>query len=170
MGKIVDLDPRKRQKWKTGHNAPGQLRPHARRRSRQRKGISRIASIAFITAFALFNISHNVPLIHGCDIKGNISHNTGQRIYHLPGQEYYDETRINYFDGERWFCSEEAAREAGWRKAHSEQKPTRGLAFLSDFLDRETVLALLVGIIVGPLAYFAVSKVIGRRPTKTKRT
>ncbi|MGO7590043.1 hypothetical protein [Rhizobium leguminosarum] len=42
------------------------------------------------------------------------------------------------------------------------------MAFLSDFLDQETVLGLLVGIVVGSLAYFAVSKLIGRRPTKTK--
>lgn len=25
----------------------------------------------------------------GCNIKGNISLNTGERIYHVPGQEYY---------------------------------------------------------------------------------
>jgi hypothetical protein len=53
----------------------------------------------------------------GCDIKGNISLKTGERIYHVPGQTYYDETRIDRRQGERWFCSEEAARAAGWRKA-----------------------------------------------------
>ena len=52
----------------------------------------------------------------GCDIKGNISIN-GERIYHVPGQKYYDAPRINLLKGERWFCSEEAARKAGWRKA-----------------------------------------------------
>ncbi len=36
-----------------------------------------------------------------CNIKGNISLNTGERIYHIPGQEYYDETRISWRDGER---------------------------------------------------------------------
>ncbi|MER8734712.1 hypothetical protein NKH28_34055 [Mesorhizobium sp. M1227] len=53
----------------------------------------------------------------GCGIKGNISYNTGEKIYHVPGQEYYWETRINLLKGERWFCSEEAARKAGWRKS-----------------------------------------------------
>lgn len=30
----------------------------------------------------------------GCAIKGNISIDTGERIYHVPGQRYYDATRI----------------------------------------------------------------------------
>ncbi len=52
----------------------------------------------------------------GCVIKGNISAK-GQRIYHLPGQAWYDRTRIHTARGERWFCSEAEARAAGWRKA-----------------------------------------------------
>ncbi|KWV56679.1 hypothetical protein AS026_33065 [Rhizobium altiplani] len=52
-----------------------------------------------------------------CNIKGNISLNNGERIYHVPGQEYYDETRVSRSHGERWFCSEADARAAGWRKA-----------------------------------------------------
>ena len=51
-----------------------------------------------------------------CRIKGNISSN-GTRIYHLPGQEHYARTRISDAKGERWFCSEAAARAAGWRRA-----------------------------------------------------
>ncbi|MGG7568516.1 thermonuclease family protein [Rhodovulum sp. DZ06] len=51
----------------------------------------------------------------GCAIKGNISGN-GQ-IYHMPGQADYDRTRISAKRGERWFCSEEEARAAGWRRA-----------------------------------------------------
>lgn len=50
-----------------------------------------------------------------CAIKGNISGNG--RIYHMPGQEHYDRTRINPPDGERWFCTEAEARAAGWRRA-----------------------------------------------------
>ena len=53
----------------------------------------------------------------GCDIKGNISQNTGERIYHVPGQRYYAETRISRHYGEQWFCSEDEARKAGWRKS-----------------------------------------------------
>lgn len=52
-----------------------------------------------------------------CRIKGNISLNTGERIYHVPGQDHYDETRISPGKGERWFCSEQEARAAGWRKS-----------------------------------------------------
>ena len=52
-----------------------------------------------------------------CEIKGNISINTGERIYHVPGQEHYWETKISPQYGERWFCSEAEARAAGWRKA-----------------------------------------------------
>lgn len=55
----------------------------------------------------------------GCNIKGNISINTGERIFHVPGQRYYDATRISPEYGERWFCSEQEARRAGWRKARS---------------------------------------------------
>ncbi|RUW85321.1 thermonuclease family protein [Mesorhizobium sp. M1E.F.Ca.ET.063.01.1.1] len=53
----------------------------------------------------------------GCNIKGNISVSSGEHIYHLPGQEHYDETVISPGKGERWFCSEDEARAAGWRKA-----------------------------------------------------
>lgn len=51
-----------------------------------------------------------------CNIKGNVS-TRGERIYHVPGQKYYQETRISASHGERWFCSEEEARAAGWRKS-----------------------------------------------------
>ncbi|HSN88573.1 MAG TPA: hypothetical protein VL025_17560 [Thermoanaerobaculia bacterium] len=53
----------------------------------------------------------------GCDIKGNISYRTGERIYHVPGQQNYDDAKIAPDYGERWFCTEEAAVENGWRKA-----------------------------------------------------
>ncbi|MBY5551312.1 hypothetical protein HFO61_31740 [Rhizobium leguminosarum] len=52
-----------------------------------------------------------------CNIKGNVSIGSRERIYHHPGQEYYDETRISPQYGERWFCSEAEARAAGWRRA-----------------------------------------------------
>ena len=57
------------------------------------------------------------PVLVGCGIKGNISINSGERIYHMPGQKYYFATRINLLRGEKWFCSELAARAAGWRKS-----------------------------------------------------
>ncbi len=51
-----------------------------------------------------------------CSIKGNISRD-GERIYHVPGGRFYDQTRINTSRGERWFCSEAEARAAGWRRS-----------------------------------------------------
>lgn len=53
----------------------------------------------------------------GCDIKGNISYNSGEKIYHVPGQEYYSETNISPEYGERWFCTESEAIANGWRKS-----------------------------------------------------
>ncbi len=52
-----------------------------------------------------------------CNIKGNISVNSGKRYYHLPGMEDYETTTIDRFNGERWFCSESEATAAGWQKA-----------------------------------------------------
>lgn len=52
---------------------------------------------------------------HGCPIKGN--NNGRERIYHLPWDQSYDATRISPHKGERWFCSEEQAEAAGWRRA-----------------------------------------------------
>jgi hypothetical protein len=117
MGKIVDFDPRKRRKWKARRDAPAQPRPYVRKRPAPRQHIW-IPGIAIVAAMAFFAISDFVSPFPGCNIKGNISINSGERIYHVPGQEYYSQTRITFLKGERWFCSEEAAREAGWRKAY----------------------------------------------------
>lgn len=54
--------------------------------------------------------------IQECLIKGNIS-SSGEKIYHLPGQRYYDKTVIDESKGERWFCTEQEAIQAGWRKS-----------------------------------------------------
>ncbi len=53
--------------------------------------------------------------VSGCVIKGNISGE--RRIYHVPGQAFYPETRIDAEKGERWFCTEAEAQAAGWRRA-----------------------------------------------------
>lgn len=52
----------------------------------------------------------------GCQIKGNIS-SGGEKIYHVPGQRYYDKTVIDESKGERYFCMEQDAISAGWRKS-----------------------------------------------------
>src|SRR3990172_3581913 len=50
-------------------------------------------------------------------IKGNISLTTGEKIYHVPGGYYYDDTVIDEAKGERWFCTEAEAVATGWRKS-----------------------------------------------------
>lgn len=51
-----------------------------------------------------------------CLIKGNVS-SSGEKIYHVPGQRYYARTKVEENKGERWFCTEEEAQSAGWRKS-----------------------------------------------------
>lgn len=49
-----------------------------------------------------------------CLIKGNIN-NEGVKIYHKPGQDYYNQTKISPEKGERWFCTSAEAEANGWR-------------------------------------------------------
>ncbi|MEM7478213.1 MAG: thermonuclease family protein [Planctomycetota bacterium] len=49
----------------------------------------------------------------GCPIKGNISRSG--RIYHPPWSPWYSRTKIDTSKGERWFCDEAEALDAGWR-------------------------------------------------------
>lgn len=51
------------------------------------------------------------PQRSGCVIKGNRSRR-GEWIYHVPGQQYYSQTRA-----EEIFCSEAEARAAGYRRS-----------------------------------------------------
>jgi micrococcal nuclease len=56
---------------------------------------------------------------NACIIKGNRAQESGERIYHMPDCEYYNQTVISEEKGERWFCSEGEAVAAGWRKAQN---------------------------------------------------
>ena len=56
------------------------------------------------------------PSDSNCQIKGNIS-SSGEKIYHVPGQQYYNKTQIDGSKGEKWFCDESEAVNAGWRKS-----------------------------------------------------
>lgn len=66
--------------------------------------------------YRLTRIKGRVAPDPACNIKGNINAK-GVRIYHMPGQEYYQKTGIQAAKGERWFCSEAQARASGWRRA-----------------------------------------------------
>ncbi|UVC08959.1 thermonuclease family protein [Rhizobium sp. TH2] len=50
---------------------------------------------------------------NGCPIKGNISEKG--HIYHAPWSPWYKRTKVNVAKGERWFCTEGEAVQAGWR-------------------------------------------------------
>lgn len=51
-----------------------------------------------------------------CRIKGN-TNAAGERLYHTPASPWYERVRIDAARGQRWFCSEEEALAAGWRRA-----------------------------------------------------
>lgn len=60
--------------------------------------------------------SSSMPSTSSCVIKGNIS-SKKEKIFHAPGCGSYTQTQIDESAGERWFCSEQEALAAGWRKA-----------------------------------------------------
>lgn len=47
----------------------------------------------------------------GGDVASNINRE-GKKIYHVPDSQYYIQTNL-----EKWFCTEEAARAAGFKKS-----------------------------------------------------
>lgn len=49
-----------------------------------------------------------------CSIKGNVN-SSGERIYHVPGGQFYSRTDIKPEEGDRWFCSSAEATQAGFR-------------------------------------------------------
>ncbi|GMH43656.1 hypothetical protein BSKO_11578 [Bryopsis sp. KO-2023] len=61
---------------------------------------------------------NKVVCASGAPIKGNIS-SSGEKIYHIPGGRYYEQVKIDSSSGERFFCSENDAVKAGWRKSKS---------------------------------------------------
>jgi hypothetical protein len=75
-----------------------------------------VAALISASLLVLSAASTSAEESGACNIKGNVS-TRGERIYHVPSQKYYDETRISPSHGERWFCSEEEARAAGWRRS-----------------------------------------------------
>ena len=72
-----------------------------------------------IFSYVTDDAPNNPPEEVACEeIKGNISSTTGEKIYHLPGDKFYSATTIDEAGGEKWFCTEDEAIDAGWR--HSE--------------------------------------------------
>ena len=57
-----------------------------------------------------------------CAIKGNISRTPEgiKKFYHMPGDNGYQATEIDVTKGERWFCSDIEAQQAGWTRANQQ--------------------------------------------------
>ncbi|EKV00697.1 cold shock protein [Leptolyngbya sp. PCC 7375] len=95
-------------------------------KQKKRGRIQTMIGVIMLSAMALiileFRSSRSPGLITaitkpGCTIKGNISINTGKKIYHLPNMADYQTTVISPEQGEKWFCTEAEATEKGWSKA-----------------------------------------------------
>lgn len=99
------------------------VRPLPTHRANKR-GVETIIGTAIIAAgfFTMeFSRRYSLPITSiikpGCTIKGNISIDTGNKVYHLPRMEDYESTLIAPARGERWFCTESEAIANGWHKA-----------------------------------------------------
>jgi len=51
-----------------------------------------------------------------CLIKGNIDR-LGQKYYHLPGDKYYSQTKINLLKEDQWLCTVEEAEAKNFQRA-----------------------------------------------------
>ena len=64
-------------------------------------GMSNFTAIVAATSGIVFLLTGGYSLLprelydSSCNIKGNISYNSGERIYHLPGQMDYWQTKIS---------------------------------------------------------------------------
>lgn len=66
---------------------------------------------------SLCKIVSPTPPSATCVIKGNIDKGTWDRLYHLPNCRHYNQIVLDTDMGERYFCSEKEAQEAGFRLA-----------------------------------------------------
>ncbi|NJN20715.1 MAG: cold shock domain-containing protein [Leptolyngbya sp. RL_3_1] len=107
-------------------NRPVIAQKQPRRQSRQGSLAASVIGAVLLAGVVLFEMQSTPsrspsPITAvtkpGCTIKGNISYNNDQRLYHLPGMEDYGSTVISPDQGEQWFCTEAEAIAAGWRKA-----------------------------------------------------
>ena len=81
------------------------------------KTLIRVAIIGGIALFSNRLFAQNISPKPGCNIKGNVSWNNDNKLYHLPGMKDYSITKIDSSKGERWFCTESEAIASGWKKA-----------------------------------------------------
>ena len=51
-------------------------------------------------------------------IKGNISFASGEKVYHMPGQKFYETTEIDQALGENVLLFTNSSHKAGWRRSY----------------------------------------------------
>lgn len=56
------------------------------------------------------------PLHSGCVIKGKKNNGEKKALYYTPLDGGYADIAIDPSNGDRYFCSDDAARKAGWRR------------------------------------------------------
>jgi endonuclease YncB( thermonuclease family) len=102
--------------WEWRHTERGTLAPMANYRGEAAEHCVATARLR-VRASNIILLASTEPRTQSsptkCLIKGNISERG--RIYHVPGSRWYDKTVIDPTKGERWFCREKEARDAGWR-------------------------------------------------------
>lgn len=76
------------------------------------KSVAIVIGIIIFFLFLDYVTKDNKEYKERCTIKGNISYYGGQKIYHMPGDYYYNDTNPEY-----WFCTEKEAVEAGFRRS-----------------------------------------------------
>ena len=81
------------------------------------KSTQKLIPIVFLIGLGITFASPVINSVRGCNIKGNIPWNTGNKLYHLPNMEDYATTNIDVSKGEKWFCTESEAIASGWSKA-----------------------------------------------------
>ncbi|PIR00297.1 MAG: hypothetical protein COV66_07375 [Nitrospinae bacterium CG11_big_fil_rev_8_21_14_0_20_45_15] len=98
-----------------------EIHPQESRPTVDRKRLALVALISGMVLTSIFVIllSSKSPTEDGkfCRIKGNVNAQ-GEKIFHMPGDQWYDKTTVDDSQGrgERWFCSEQDALAAGFRR------------------------------------------------------
>ncbi|HEX9771383.1 MAG TPA: thermonuclease family protein [Kiloniellales bacterium] len=55
------------------------------------------------------------PAVEDCPVKA-VALSDGQRVYYVPTDDGYDSVTVDPANGDRRYCSDESARQAGWRR------------------------------------------------------
>lgn len=107
--KFVNLEMLK-SGWAYSHNAYGES-------SKELLAESQASKNKMIGIFGNKCTQETNPVNPKCNIKGNIRTRTKDMIYHYPGCGQYNNTIVQLYLGDQWFCSNTEAEKAGYIKA-----------------------------------------------------